>query len=729
MEFIEQEQAKDTQFIDLIQTDPNSFNKSQQQKQKEYEQKFGKDKLHQILYSHDHHELKSRRSKDYRLSDSELAHLHKHKVYMKSYSNDRNPSFGRHISSLYTNDMPVFITSDMMLYALHNFYDKSLEILEENLINEFKTLCFNLINVLHSIDITKTSNTTLQEHLKGFELYLMVPYFILHLEEVINNTNRFGRSYRDVPAPKTYRIGKTLLKPKYNTMDEINKIVDQIRNQSIGNLQINNVNFTLDGSTFKPRGHYDKSVQLMSYFMAFTWFSKVIVKLNKSNVEEYKNGLIFALGLANIGEKILPEIHKIEHFVETLIGEPDGYTLSSFLNEFNKFSNSPKLLPEFFEWLMTETTIDNLVDTLTLTKNCQLGKYGDTGLSFNQEGASTEYCFSLIGKGTTFDNAVIDSMIDKKFYNATNQQRKYASIFDITYAVFGNESTLELAKRRMTNNSSSDDFKENRDGLDYEEYLIKTKNDIDNLKIVASTLYQQELVMLRALSRSSDIEPFNSVAWNLKQAQTQIGHYSEVRHDNVLYLEECGGLMLCCEHPDIMIEPCTEFWNEFLKLVNMMSNLFSSLNANNNRTRQIINNFSSIVNKFLQFLDFYNNGMNVPEELKRELMCILEYRSGGSGPPTYDGWYPQLFYDQADSLDAKYEASSYCTGAPDDRDNGGICHLGNGNVQLLYIIVNNKAFIGPVYEMYDIITEYPKRYTDTEWESEYKKYKPLNFNV
>ncbi len=44
----------------------------------------------------------------------------------------------------------------------------------------------------------------------------------------------------------------------------------------------------------------------------------------------------------------------------------------------------------------------------------------------------------------------------------------------------------------------------------------------------------------------------------------------------MLYLEECMGGGLCCEYADIMIEPCLEFWKEFLKLVEMMKELFAT---------------------------------------------------------------------------------------------------------------------------------------------------------
>jgi hypothetical protein len=85
--------------------------------------------------------------------------------------------------------------------------------------------------------------------------------------------------------------------------------------------------------------------------------------------------------------------------------------------------------------------------------------------------------------------------------------RKYPSIFDVTYALFGNDSTLELAQNRMNNI-----YKRNRDGFEYTEYLKQIKNDIDNTAIFGNTLYNQELTTLRALTKDKTSFPFNSVS-------------------------------------------------------------------------------------------------------------------------------------------------------------------------------------------------------------------------
>jgi hypothetical protein len=94
----------------------------------------------------------------------------------------------------------------------------------------------------------------------------------------------------------------------------------------------------------------------------------------------------------------------------------------------------------------------------------------------------------------------------------------------------------------------------------------------------------------------------------------------------------------------------------------------------------------------------------------------------------YTGWYPDLIFSQEDCIDLKMETSCFFTGVPDDMDNGGNLHLGNGPSQLLYCVYRDKVFIGPVYQTYQFMTNYEKMYTDEDWECEILKYKPFQFN-
>ena len=53
------------------------------------------------------------------------------------------------------------------------------------------------------------------------------------------------------------------------------------------------------------------------------------------------------------------------------------------------------------------------MENLRLTKSCELTKVGDSFLPGSDISGLTPVAFSLIGKGTTYDNSVINKMVDQ----------------------------------------------------------------------------------------------------------------------------------------------------------------------------------------------------------------------------------------------------------------------------------------------------------------------------
>jgi hypothetical protein len=82
------------------------------------------------------------------------------------------------------------------------------------------------------------------------------------------------------------------------------------------------------------------------------------------------------------------EILVFEDFVKLIIGEPDNYTFSSFYELIKS-----KDLQYFLEH----------PDEVVLTRKNQIGKMGEA-----------DYSFSIIGKGLSIDNIIIDSLLSPK---------------------------------------------------------------------------------------------------------------------------------------------------------------------------------------------------------------------------------------------------------------------------------------------------------------------------
>ena len=104
------------------------------------------------------------------------------------------------------------------------------------------------------------------------------------------------------------------------------------------------------------------------------------------------------------------------------------------------------------------------------------------------------------------------------------------------------------------------------------------------------------------------------------------------------------------------------------------------------------------------------------------------------GGPTFDGWYPRLFYkdygqvfgtsDTAPCNHADPLCTDIQTAPPDELDpRGGVLHEATGNVDMLFIAVNSGAdrmvYAGPTLSHYEFTVPGPvlKRYSDSEWQT------------
>ncbi|AYV77697.1 MAG: DUF3160 domain-containing protein [Edafosvirus sp.] len=767
-------------FMDLVQMDTVAFNAEQERKQTEYKREHGSEAFYKIMYrDRKHHPLKATRNVSYNLTEDEKKELCSKGFLMKE---TKDMTFEQVYLSLYNNDMPVVITSDSVLSAFHKYYDNWLKQLElEKLINKMNVLCEDIAKSLEKVEV-KTEYAT--KILKFIELVVNVPRVLLNLsrklpvttkkikydfantvpkeefdckkyehvkemdwqknkeriEKIFEEEKKSGftilkeigwndpklriiMKFYDIKmydswfmdyvnrSPKLntqyhqFECADCYVKPvlKYNTIEEFDDIVmSVIKNEDIqlkfGDELITNI----VGTMFKPRGHYTESSELQKYFMAFKWLSMFtfnLKKIIKNDVEILPlNSLAFCVTLTKLVKSDM--IAEFTNVIETIMGAPSGYTVPSFASLINKHVTHNLSKTSLAQPLGVAT---DDIDLLCEQKSIEsLYRTIEPVLKHNE--------MSIISQGISFDYTVLNHMVDSKFYldNGKQYMRKYPSVRDILATLFNNKSVV-LPE------------------CDYVKQIEKVSKMCDDYKFNDS-VYDHELKMLRALCADQEKMktigwwPFGTDSWNKKLANTQTGHYSEVRHDNVLYVKEYTGCCTECEYPDLLVEPVPTFWNEFLALIIKMRTLDSE--------NYKLEYFEKAIRNIIEYLQCQLEGKPINPELVEKLKSIAHYEHRGSGGPSYGGWYCDLLKNP---FTFKPEVSTIFTGVPDDRDTGGVIHLGTGPVRLLYVLSRNphdgetKVFLGPVYSSYEFKTPYTVRHNDEDWMKEYTKYKPLDF--
>ena len=221
-----------------------------------------------------------------------------------------------------------------------------------------------------------------------------------------------------------------------------------------------------------------------------------------------------------------------------------------------------------------------------------------------------------------------------------------------------------------------------------------------------------------------------TAAYWQEKMNTQLASWTELRHDNLLYAKQSytGGTV--CMYPHSYVEPFPEFYSNLKAFGEEASAYFNNINmpyiANYfNRVQGVSDTLKGICEKELAGIPF------TPAE--SSYLNSMIYATGQSGI-AYDGWYPNLYYNDPyvgftgyeGLLESNHIVADIHT-TPTDCGGGSlgaISHVGTGNINVGVFITENDlgeptAFIGPVISYYEYRTMNYLRLNDEEWESNY----------
>ena len=155
---------------------------------------------------------------------------------------------------VFNKDMPVFVSTDAILHAIHKSYDDILMDVERSrMINWLDSLLAQMHNQLPILDARYSTEPRMQQMLKDLDVYLTHPRQLL------------GKSI------SPYYIDNT------PTIDSLQNFISTLQPQSLA--LFSQAVRTLDFSQFKVRGHYTQSPDLSKYFQAMMWLGRTEIYL------------------------------------------------------------------------------------------------------------------------------------------------------------------------------------------------------------------------------------------------------------------------------------------------------------------------------------------------------------------------------------------------------------------------------------------------------------------
>lgn len=646
-------------------------------------------------------------------------------------------SMGSAYYSIWARDLPVLITTDSILHALHRSYDEVIQALEVSLLAEQLD---RMLKALHQELGRATKQSTapgVQQSIEDVDLYVSVARNLLYGAGVPGDAlgrkqpaRAYGRMAGHEQALLEAAPSGLIVKSatgRDSTVEQVLQLIASRRLQVPPNLtEIYGGQRPVDYSQFKPRGHYTRSAALENYFRTMMWLGRADLGFALSPAvarsglaldaeRERRSAAILTHLLDKTGS--LNTLQSITSITDFLVGRADNVSaaeLQPWLAEAGLTT-----LAAFGDEQRVARALDRAATDLGSRQQIRsqvLQSRRDTTIV-----TPPPVVFQLFGQAFVLDSFALSKLVfDSILFKGEKQLRMMPSGLDVM-AALGNDQAVEQLKPELEQHN-------------YAANLLAMRRVVDDYPPEAwnETLYNSWLSALRTLDDVDQSPHFPDVmrqpAWQHKQLQTQLSSWAELRHDTILYAKQSYTAWPSCSYPDAYVEPYPAFYAEIARLAREAAGRLNGLNldvSDEIRRSQFKNLQRSFVSFFDQFAETVLRLKRLAEkELRAEeftpaerefLENTIQEQSGGSGPPRYDGWYPTLIYG---GTPRNYDPT--IADVHTDPESGEVLEVGVGSAQFLVVAIDNEddraVYVGPAYSYYEFRHPASDRLDDEAWQ-------------
>jgi hypothetical protein len=608
-------------------------------------------------------------------------------------------SFGNAFLEIYNYDLPVFVSTDAILHALHMSCDAILMQVESNvLIEKLDTLLSSLHAQLPAIAAKYSSSPAMKQMVNDIDVYLTVPQ------------NLLGK----VTAP---------------TFSENTAVVNQLLSlikaeQPVSFALFSSTPRTIDFSQFTPRGHYTQP-PLSNYFQAMMWLGRTEMYLiapisvdQPQTDADIQRQTIDAVLVNETTEAAGKDslLQEIDGIIQLFTGESDNITLPNICS------------------LVQETNLssaDQLLDTLTWRKfqdTLALKPYAFQRINsqiltsdpMSPDQIKPAASFLLLGQRFVIDSYITGNVVyDKIIYDNTKILRMLPSTLDVLFSL-GNDAAAQILKPEL------DQYK-------YSSNLSALRYLVDSYEpsFWQGTIYNGWLNSIRALNPPADrsaLPPFmQTAAWWQEKMNTQLSSWAQLRHDFLLYAKQSySGGVLTCSFPESYVEPIPQFFDAIKLFAENAAVKFQEPLLQNSWVAGYFTTMANITDTLgsISSKELSNTPLSSAE---KSFLKTMLYTAEYGCTPTLDGWYTKLYYTGVTGLELQDMTIADIHTAPTDANGntvGWVLHAGTGPLNLAVVVADlpdgtTTAVVGPVLSYYEYLATNFTRLTDQEWASMY----------
>jgi hypothetical protein len=569
------------------------------------------------------------------------------------------------------SNTPSFITTDLFLQLFHSYFSFTLKELEKE---KLTGLVISLSEAMYneSLKYTTSKNEQVVKMANFNACFFAVAYTLL-TDQKLNVPNAIVGQY-------------------VNEIAKVNNGVDYFSAL---------FNSPVPYSLFIPRGHYTRTEEQKRYFKAMMWLQIAPFCLSDNNLLKNScfNAMLLKTGKGPLNKPMMEMYNSIYEPIAFLVGDADNLSVRDICNIYDKHKITD------VGWLADPNTIK-----LVAMKLRELEREKD-----QIQPKIKLSCYPKINfmpQRYLVDNDILQQFADTTI-NAEKALPKGLEVFGVMGA--------EMAKDILYKQDH-----ENKKWKDYDSVMAQQTGKFATFKDWDKTVYNKWLQSLLLLNKTNKSYPYfmQNRGWQLKNLNTSLASWSELKHDVILYGEQpsaaesgCGGDELPPPVTVGYVEPNIQFWSSCKELMTK-NELFitkynlqtEELNEKTSKVKELLDFFLTVSQKEINYQPLTNEEYDKIESIGGE----CDYLSLSMLNP----YVSLTYWEEVTGPDKTIAviADVYTRNVPKCPKNA-ILHeaTGFGNVIHVLVEIEGKLYLtrGATFSYYEF--PYEERLTDERW--------------
>ncbi|HLM73464.1 MAG TPA: DUF3160 domain-containing protein, partial [Polyangiaceae bacterium] len=530
----------------------------------------------------------------------------------------RFPTFVYGYESLYGQDLPLFVSADSVLFAVHKSYDDILKAVETaSLITELTSMLGEMRSALGSGGASALGAQARADA----DVYTAVAESLLKDQVIAPVAGGDAALIADLVAKAQAHEGAR-------------------------EVTLFGVKRDMDFSQFKPRGHYTDSPELEKYFKAMMWLGRVDFRMLETQQDGsqvfQRRQVEGALALRDLmGDTTQSRWGRVDGAIQAFVGESDYMTLpelSSLLKDLGVTDVAD--LASVPDDKIAQAIIDGGYGTQRISSHIMVNGLGGATLPLSSS-------FALFGQRYVVDSHVFSNVVYDRVQGG-KVKRMMPDPLDAAFAALGNNQAGQLLLPQLTEYSYSPDL-----------HAMRLLVDAHPESFWQGNLYNHWLTSLRALSPSAEIDDFKAAglpeiaateAWGRRLLNTQLASWAELRHDTILYAKQSYTGGASCEFPDAYVDPYPRFYQGIRELAAKGNEVVSSLDLSAqpwlaDQIPAYFNRLQEVAAKLGEMAEHQRTGTPFTPKQMAFINEAVVVQLGCGDPSGADGWYAELFFN------------------------------------------------------------------------------------